>query len=211
MHLNTDVSFEEILQRANESVVRLTLESQRASESAPNTEPVNAMPVLHDRAYFEAALQRTTKESHGPHALVLVSIDRLAELKREHGEQLSDAVVSKLSEKFGGLARRANVLGQYLADQFAVLMFETDRHQALMSAEAFRREIFNTPMDFGRVTIPVTVSIGIAAADAGTPFKGAGQLVMAAELAVDAARQAGHNCVRAFSLAQPSADHSTAA
>jgi hypothetical protein len=54
------------------------------------------------------------------------------------------------------------------------------------------------------VVLPVTVSIGVAALDPAGPMGGAmkspAHLVMAADLAAYAAKHAGRNCVRVFSV-----------
>jgi len=203
IRVNTDVSVEEILRRANESVIQLTLEARR-SESQCET-PAEQRCGLVDRTTLECTLARALKETAHCHALLLISVDHLSQIAGEHGTKIADAVMSRLPEFFGELARSPNLAAQFQEDRFAILPAYTDRHAALARAEALRRTIHESPLDFARLTVPVTVSIGVAATDATSPFRSALQLLKAAELALDAAHHAGQNKVRALSLSQPAA------
>jgi diguanylate cyclase (GGDEF)-like protein len=206
VHVNTDVSVEEILQQANHSVVQFTLESQRQPHrpSPPVAVASDRSPHLLLRPEFETALQTALKDG-GPHALLLISIDRFTDVEREHGRKIADSVIAHIPTLLSDLTLPPNSCAQFLEDQFAVLVPHNDRRSALTRAESLRRKIFETPLDFGRLTIPLTVSIGVAATDAGAPFRTAPQFLKAAELALDAARHSGANRVRAFSLSQPTA------
>ncbi len=203
VHVNTDVSVEEILKRANESVIQLTLESQRYQRAYEY--PAATPSALLDRVTFESALARAVTDVRASQALLLVNIDHFAGIRQEHGLKLADAVISHIPIFFADLARPPHLAAQFHEDQFAILLAQTDRHHALSRAESLRRAIYEAPLQFGRITLPVTVSIGVAASDPTFPFRSAPQLVKAAELALDSARHAGQNRVRALSLTQPTA------
>jgi diguanylate cyclase (GGDEF)-like protein len=202
VRVNTDISVEEILMRANESVIQLTLEARREGQLDASAEHRCG---LVDRTTLECTLARALQDAAHSHALLLICVDQLAEIGREHGTKIADAVMARVPGFFGDLARSPNLAAQFHEDRFAILLAYTDRHGALGRAEALRRTIHKTPLDFGRLTVPVTVSIGLAATDATSPFRSGPQLLKAAELALDAARHAGQNKVRALSLSQPAA------
>jgi len=203
VHLNTDVSVEEILRRANESVIQITLESQRRRRAKEIPLPQLSTPV--DRTTFESTLASALKDSTSSHAVLLVSVDHFSDIKQEHGLKLADSLLSRIPAFFADLVQPPHLAVQLQEDQFAILLSQSDRHGALSRAETLRRAINETPLDFARLTLPITVSIGVAATDAASPFRSPAHLLKAAELALDSARHSGHNRVRALTLTQPAA------
>ena len=74
---------------------------------------------------------------------------------------------------------------------------------AAAAAEKIRRAVCTKPMVFGNVSVPVSVSIGVAAIEHRLPFKEVAHFVKAADLAVYAAKHLGRNCVKVFSAGKP--------
>ena len=70
-------------------------------------------------------------------------------------------------------------------------------------AERIRKAVAAKPMVFGNVSVPVAVSIGVAAIEHRMPFKEVAHFVKAADLAVYAAKHLGRNCVKIFSAGKP--------
>ena len=92
-----------------------------------------------------------------------------------------------------------------------LLMPGTPRAEALAIADAIRREVAARPVEPGSATIAVTISVGVASLEQGTRFKEPAHLLKAADLALYAAKSAGRNCVRAFSLGKQSGPQPAAA
>lgn len=82
----------------------------------------------------------------------------------------------------------------------------TARPAAAAIAENVRKMIAGRPLSLGELSLPVTVSIGVASLEPGgplgCPFREPAHLLKAADLAVYAAKRAGRNCVRVFALSK---------
>ena len=63
-----------------------------------------------------------------------------------------------------------------------------------------RKAIAAKPIISGGISIPVTASIGVAMYEPGSPFREPAHLMKAADISVYAAKHAGRNCVKVFSL-----------
>jgi len=212
IHLNTDLAYEEILQRANQSIIQLNLEAQERARNPGIYQLATRVPqsTVSTREQFEEAVAAQLGGSES-FAVAIIAIDRLDDHRKELGDEVALAIVNAVSGQLADGIEARNFAARYADDTFAVLMYSAPRAQALARAEAFRSRISSNPIDYGRLTLPISVTIGVAAAEAGSPFKEPAQLIKAAELALDAARQAGQNCVRAFAIQNPSTHRPAAA
>jgi diguanylate cyclase (GGDEF)-like protein len=81
-------------------------------------------------------------------------------------------------------------------EEFALVAMETDRSAALETARRICAEMARTPIQTGSVTLPVTVSAGLAVLP-GDATDGKA-LIAAADKALYAAKAAGRNRAMAF-------------
>lgn len=200
LHLNTDVSYEEILKKANESIVEITLESQARArlgiEGPAETGPGDPVSGLAERTDFDAFLARRFTDG-SPLSVVIAAVDELHDVAGRHGAAAADAVLRAVAQAARAVATPADLATRFGDDRVG-LVLRADRAEALARAEGVRRRVAESPVDSGRLTLPVTVTIGLAAVEPGSPFKAPAHVVRAAELALEAGRVAGRNCVRAF-------------
>ncbi|MFM9835998.1 MAG: GGDEF domain-containing protein, partial [Methylophilaceae bacterium] len=95
------------------------------------------------------------------------------------------------------LLRTGDVVGRYGGEEFCVFMPNTNENDASVLAERIRAGVEAAPFVDYKLTIVVTVSVGIAdSVRAGYEFKG---LVAAADGALYAAKNAGRNRVMRYS------------
>ena len=216
--LNAGVSYDAILKKANDSVIQLTLvtqeqarqEKSRLQEQAA-TDPLTG---LANRGRFDAFLVEqfaAAQANFRPLALLMVDVDRFKLVNDQHGHQAGDTVLQALGRLMRAVARPQDLAARFGGEELALVMVGGGRPEALTTAEALRREIAARPIEFGRLSVPITVSIGVAVYEPGMPFRESGHLLKAADLALYAAKKAGRNCVRAFSLNKPVAGQPAAA
>ncbi|MFO7899551.1 MAG: diguanylate cyclase [Planctomycetota bacterium] len=128
-------------------------------------------------------------------SLAIVDIDSFRDLNEKLGRSAGDRVLKETARLLSGSLRRSDILGRYGGEQFAVILPETGRRQALGAAEKLRKLVGDTPMTVADKTVHVTVSVGIATFTSNN-FDHADGLVGAAQQALGGAKQAGRNrCV----------------
>jgi len=216
--VNSGISYEVILKKANDSVIEMSLATQHQArmEQSRLQEQALADPLtgLANRRRFDAFLNEqfaAALAGQSPLALLMIDIDHFKAINDQHGHQSGDAVLQAVASVVRGVARPQDLAARFGGEELALVMPAMGRAEALTFAEAVRREIAARPVEQGRVTVPVAVSVGIAVLEQGMPFKEAAHLIKAADLALYAAKSAGRNCVRAFSLNKPSAGQNAAA
>lgn len=128
-------------------------------------------------------------------AVLLVDPDHLGRINDEHGSRCGDALLERITRVSGGLLRRPDVLARYDGGAVVVLLPHTDPIGALDVAERIRTEVLAQRLEWHGVAISATVSVGVAAIGSGHASLDA--LLREAEQALDAAKAAGRNCVRA--------------
>ena len=205
--LNSGVSYDGILKKANESIIQLTLATQEQArqEKTQLQEQATTDPLtgLCNRGRFDAFLAEqfaAAQSAARPLALLMVDLDRFKAVNDEHGHPAGDAVLQSLAKLVRSAARPQDLAARFGGEEMALVMVGASRAEALSMAEALRREIASRPVEFGRLSMPVTASVGVAVFEPGMPFREPGHLLKAADMALYAAKNAGRNCVRAFSL-----------
>ena len=156
-----------------------------------------ARPLFMDLAQREWA--RARRYGSGA-ALLLVDIDRYARLCEARGPAAGHAVLAELLRQTAPTLRPADVLTRYSETQIAVLLAQADPTGALDVAERIRERAEHLELNWEGSSGPpqklrVTVSAGVA--HLRPAHLSLQALVDDAEDAVNAARQAGGNCVRA--------------
>lgn len=153
------ISEENALLRAAMAEMRARLEEmEQASES-------DALTGLPNRASFMRALERAVSQAnrHGtPAALLYLDVDGLESINARHGQVAGDAGLIHVGKLLRELIRTADFAGRVGGDEFAVILDHLDSDSAIETADRIGRCIGATPLDLGKGTLPIRVSIGVA-------------------------------------------------
>jgi diguanylate cyclase (GGDEF)-like protein/PAS domain S-box-containing protein len=155
---------------------------------------------LSSRSWFmrqaEIELHRALRYSN-PLSIIMMDIDFFKRINDTHGHQAGDAVLKHVAELCRHMLRDSDVCGRLGGEEFALLLPETDKHQALEVAERLRvgleKAKINLPMD--GMTLQLTVSIGVTAMTGATDTVDA--MIARADKALYDAKNAGRNRVYA--------------
>jgi two-component system, cell cycle response regulator len=112
--------------------------------------------------YLEKEFAYASRHS-SPLALIFLDIDYFKRINDTYGHPAGDFVLSELSQLMATLVRTEDVLARFGGEEFTVLCRGTDLGGAKIVAERLRRTIEAHTFSFGAKTIPVTISLGIAA------------------------------------------------
>jgi diguanylate cyclase (GGDEF)-like protein len=146
--------------------------------------------LLHRLAY-EAARSVRYKS---PLAVLLVDVDNLKEINRQHGVLQGDNVLVEVGQLLKKLVRATDVVGRCDTQDFLALLPQTDEQGARLLADRICKTISEHHFIAEKLDLHVTVSVGVACAAGGDLAENLA-LVGRGEVALDRAKQAGKNRV----------------
>jgi len=165
--------------------------------------------VLNRRAFmleYEREVSRCTREKTGL-ALAIFDLDHFKDVNDTYGHQVGDQVLRGVADTLRASLRGHDVLGRYGGEEFALLMPGTDVPAALAGTERARLAVGEKPIEAGPVSIPLTVSAGVAAYGVnGSDWE---SLLRSADAALYEAKRGGRNRTVAAQGAPPGSAQST--
>ena len=157
----------------------------------------DGLTKVFNKKYFTDYLEKefAFAARHGsPLALIFLDIDHFKRINDSHGHPAGDFVLSELSQLMATLVRTEDVLARFGGEEFTVLCRGTDLGGAKIVAERLRRTVEGHTFSFGAKTIPVTISLGIAAIP-DTAISDHAQFLAASDKALYEAKRTGRNRV----------------
>lgn len=213
--------FSEILQEANEELVRLNMsyemlvyEYKKAKEQAESLAQElwtaneklrdiairDGMTGLYNHRHFKDLLDqeyhRATRYAR-PLSLLIADIDHFKRINDTYGHVCGDHVIMSIGTVIGRTVGARGKTARYGGEEFAVLLPETDLDEAVRLAETLRRGIESFPFSFNGSAIRETISVGVAFYNPGEgDCNRSSRIVEAADQAMYAAKKSGRNRVR---------------
>ena len=153
---------------------------------------------LSNRRMFNFLMEREISRSrryNRPFSLVMIDIDHFKKINDTWGHPAGDTILRELGALMRENFRKLDVPVRYGGEEFACLLPETPLEEAIQVAERFRIVVEQAPFVHGRQKIPVTVSLGVAAAGNGGGIEDvtADELLRLADRALYQAKQSGRN------------------
>jgi diguanylate cyclase (GGDEF)-like protein len=202
-------SFMEVEQEAREALTEISLQTQFQNKQMEcrNQElntlaNTDSLTGLANRNHFNECIALSLSESsvsRKPLSLLFLDLDHFKTINDTHGHQAGDEVLARVGKLIKSLSDGNNLAARYGGEEFAVILSDKDSAAAGKLAELIRKSIQSEKITFEDKTISVTVSVGIATADAQNHFGSLDEMVRDADQALYAAKKAGRNCVRASS------------
>jgi diguanylate cyclase (GGDEF)-like protein len=139
-------------------------------------------------------------------AVAMLDIDHFKHINDEYGHQVGDQALRQLADVLRTTLRDTDVVARYGGEEFLVIMPETDLPSAMAFGERARKAVDETTFDVrlngsagrraSRMKFHFTVSVGVAKYP--DHAERADELIMAADLALFAAKHASRNAVRSY-------------
>ena len=140
--------------------------------------------------------------TESPMAVALLDIDRFKAVNDTHGHLVGDQVLKEIAKTLNSLLRDYDLAGRFGGEEFAILLPQTRAVDAFRTAERVRASIaalnILVPGMSSAERVQVTVSIGVAALDAGSKRQLA-ELLAAADAAMYRAKACGRDQVQMIS------------
>lgn len=122
---------------------------------------------LHNRRYALPHLSRIADRAQAAgrqFAVMVLDLDRFKSINDTHGHAAGDAVLVEVAERLKSNLRAVDLLARIGGEEFLVALPETTPEAAQATAERLRRVIGERPVPLpgGELSVPVTLSIGLA-------------------------------------------------
>jgi diguanylate cyclase (GGDEF)-like protein len=159
----------------------------RRSQIAVARGSIDRLTGLPGRSEFSTRLAEElvrSRRTRVPLSLVLIDIDHLDEINKQHGRARGDAILKSVAGTIRATLRTSDLPFRYGSDEFAVLLPDADVSTAYLAAERLRRAIAGA-MD---PEVPVTVSLGVEETHSSRPAE---EVVAKAEIALYRAKESG--------------------
>jgi diguanylate cyclase (GGDEF)-like protein len=152
---------------------------------------------VHSRRAFKeeaARLVAFCRRHDQPLGCVSIDLDHFKSVNDTHGHAAGDRVLQSAVSTMASVLRQSDLIGRLGGEEFSVMLPGTARTGAMEAAERIRVAIAEKPVVIGRIAIPVTTSLGVAALRDGW---GVDDLLRAADEALYDAKRSGRNRIAA--------------
>jgi diguanylate cyclase (GGDEF)-like protein len=160
----------------------------------------DALTGLHnDRAFadrYRRALERAVATQR-PLSILLVDIDELKGINDSFGHPAGNQALIHVGDAMRHGKRSADIAARWGGDEFAILLEGADTPAAMRVAERILARLRSDPIDVGKATVTVTVTIGLCCAIRHTPSS---DLFTAADRALFAGKEHGRNTIEVVSI-----------
>ncbi|TAM06420.1 MAG: sensor domain-containing diguanylate cyclase [Paraburkholderia sp.] len=180
----TDVTHVSIVQREREEAV------EKLREYADR----DGLTGIANRRCFETQLAdefARWQRSGGDLSVLLFDLDHFKRTNDQFGHVAGDAVLRVMSQRVSNVVRKQDVFGRFGGEEFALILPFTPLADAFCVAEKIRLAIGEKPVEVLGVAVPVTASIGVAAARPGAA--GYEAMINDADEALYRAKREGRN------------------
>jgi diguanylate cyclase (GGDEF)-like protein len=148
---------------------------------------VDPLTELFNRKAFESRLEQETARSErsgAPISTMLVDVDRFDRINQMHGRRAGDELLREMASTLRAMVRASDSIYRFGADEFAVMLPDTELAPAYLAAERCRTELASITLG----GFPISVSIGVAETSNG---HNAQSLIGRAQIALLRARESG--------------------
>ncbi|MDX1454860.1 MAG: diguanylate cyclase [Gammaproteobacteria bacterium] len=135
-----------------------------------------------------ARMQRYSR----PYSLVMFDLDHFKSVNDDYGHAAGDLVLEGIGDFCRSSFREQDIVARIGGEEFCAILPETDVAGACVVAERLRAEVASSVFSLEAMSLKVTVSVGVAAADPGSNSEA---LMARVDAALYRAKDAGRNQV----------------
>jgi two-component system, cell cycle response regulator len=138
---------------------------------------------------FDRELARSRREGKLV-SVIMADLDHFKSINDTHGHLVGDQVLRQTAERLRGVLRPYDTVGRYGGEEFLIVLPGCSTESALVLADRLRRCIEAELFRGQEVTLPLTLSLGIATGDGTAPPQ---ELLRLADSALYRAKREGRN------------------
>jgi diguanylate cyclase (GGDEF)-like protein len=160
---------------------------------------IDALTQIHNHRYLMEFLEREVLRAarHArPLSVIMFDIDRFKTINDNFGHLGGDFALREMATQIRKTVRREDLFARYGGEEFCLVLVESNSQQAIEAAERIRVLIEQHAFRFEDKTFNLTISMGIAELQSGTPTT-PHDLLRRADENLFKAKRAGRNRVMA--------------
>jgi two-component system cell cycle response regulator len=147
-----------------------------------------------------------TRRSQDSLGIIMTDIDLFKSINDRHGHLVGDTVLQEVGHRLASGLRSYDSVGRYGGEEFLIVVPGCDALNLVVTAERLRRRIADQPVETSAGPVSVTISLGLAAAQASEPgLTSSETLLRDADQALYAAKALGRNRVETAPIEQAAA------
>ena len=165
--------------------------SNRRLEHTAMTDLLTGLP--NRRAGLEALARNwsAAKRTGQPVAAMMIDVDLFKSINDRHGHAVGDHVLQEVARAIQSSARKDDSVCRMGGEEFLLLCHNTDLKSAFLTAERLRKMVKALKINIDGIDIQTSVSIGVASREAS--MEDADDMILGADKALYAAKNAGRN------------------
>jgi len=155
----------EIYQLRNVALQKEIEERKKAQAALERLATQDSLTGVANRRYFleiASRIMEQAKRYQRPVSVVMIDVDHFKEMNDTFGHKTGDKVLVHITRCMQAVLRKVDILGRYGGDEFVILLPETTQEGARRLTERLRQALSQQPITAGGVSIPITLSIGLA-------------------------------------------------
>lgn len=155
----------EIYQLRNVALQKEIEERKKAQAALERLATQDPLTGIANRRYFLEIASRVIEQARRyqrPVSIVMIDLDHFKEMNDTFGHKTGDKVLIHITRCMQAVLRKVDILGRYGGDEFVILLPETTQEGARRLTERLRQAIAQQSITAGGVSIPITLSIGLA-------------------------------------------------
>lgn len=174
---------------------KLKIAKQKADKLAHTDELTG---TRNRRAFFKDGTQifNLAKRYHHSTSIIMMDIDSFKKINDKYGHRIGDKVLKQFVNNIHNNIREVDIFGRIGGEEFALVLPETDKDEAIKTAEKLRLKV--SEIDFDEIDKQLTISssFGVAMVNAAElPFD---QVLSQADKALYSAKDKGRNRVEYY-------------
>ena len=175
----------------NKATVAFTMKNQ--AEELRNISYEDPLTKVYNRRFLDKKMRMF--DPNEKISCILFDIDLFKQVNDQYGHLAGDRVIKKVAMCIKDQLRTKDVFCRYGGDEFLILLYDTDKDQAVKTAERIREKVEALKIDIeNRGDVSVTLSIGVSDNKLHNP-KNAKELIHYADLGLYKAKELGRNRV----------------
>lgn len=125
----------------------------------------DGLTQIYNKRYFLKEMEREMSRSlryDRELTLVMLDIDHFKAINDTYGHLAGDHILRQVARRIKEHIRRDDVFGRYGGEEFILMLPELGKVQGAHLGEKLRRLIDGEPFIFDNISIPITMSMGVA-------------------------------------------------